>query len=656
MEDIDQPSILNADDDEEEFDYKNNNDEDNYDYNSICNENNKDYKDYTVNKEILNQPNQVLKNKVKDNILNMINKDKETENKKPVVDLSNTKDKTLITSISLKEVKSKVKPGKKNENSMKNLKNQVNNQNSYTLNSQISLYKSVASKTNDINEKKTDEAKEIYSKMDNFDKSHIHQIASSNYDNKNIIIEENFDYKDENINEINEDYYERIDDIDDNSNKINQDLNDNPSQFSVEDIKILKEQVNPHSIDKFELYKRYTLAIKRYEYSQSQILSLSNTLSNERIKYKEMLDSLKNDSSLEFKDKKLIELSKKVSDLNIKLEKMKLNEKEQQSKIVLLESKSNNLNKSKEGTMNNMIINQNNSFLKGEKENQVEESDVQMKKKQKQLENKISELLNKNQTIKNENIRLEGILKREIGDGYEKEISKENWKGKAEMIEILKGRIKQLEQVISNKDLLNQGSFDENTGAVPLSLASIHTNKLSNSVPFSQYKKEKEEFKKEITLLQQEKEKLNLEYSRTKSRKEVLEKELKSQKDDLTSKIKILLEKNDNDEKLISALNRELEKRTGKSITGEDVVFNMKQEIIGLREEIKEKNIKYEKLEKQILGSGKSEISLLGLLEKVDYLEMENRELKNNTGEGKIYDALARENASLRLKLYQKDK
>ncbi len=42
--------------------------------------------------------------------------------------------------------------------------------------------------------------------------------------------------------------------------------------------------------------------------------------------------------------------------------------------------------------------------------------------------------------------------------------------------------------------------------------------------------------------------------SKLKTRKNVLEKELKDQKEQLTDKIKILLEKSDNDEKLITAM------------------------------------------------------------------------------------------------------
>ena len=178
----------------------------------------------------------------------------------------------------------------------------------------------------------------------------------------------------------------------------------------------------------------------------------------------------------------------------------------------------------------------------------------------------------------------------------------------------------------------------------------ITINKLTNNlVPFNQYKKEKDSFKADIIGLQSDKEKLLSENVKLKSRKEVLEKELKFQKESLTSKIKLLLEKSDNDEKLINAMNKELEKKTGKSITGQDVLFNLQQEILSLRDKLKSKTEEIEKLEKNFGGT--RDLSLYGMLQKIEDLEKENYSLKKGNDDVKIYDALTRDNAKLRLQI-----
>ena len=487
-----------------------------------------------------------------------------------------------------------------------------------------------------------------------------------------------------NKSETQEIAYSKINDFDkilknELSYKIDQPIKEENEMTNDEDeidLYTLRKVININDIEKQELYQRYLILQKKYSDSQNQIVELNRSIIEERNKQKDFIDLLKNDSNSELKDKKLIELAKKNSDLNLKIEKFKLKEKEFEKRIKQLEltalpSNQNNKDSNifcndmlKDSTDGNIVLNQNNAYLKDKNILVNNEEVINLKKKMKQQETRITELSNKNQQLKSDNSKLESLLKKELGDNYDNITKDKNWKGRAETIEILKGKNRLYEQIINNSNNINsdliknlEDNKDDNQ-AVQLALTNNHIAKLSNNViPFTQYKKEKEEFKKEIIALSTDKEKLNTENSKLKSRKDVLEKELKNQKESLTSKIKILLEKTDNDEKLIVALNKELEKKTGKSITGEDVQFNLKQEISGLREQLKDKQNQYEKLEQQLIGNtGKSNISLLGLLEKIEYLEQENKELKSFTGEGKIYEALARENASLRLKLYQKEK
>ena len=163
--------------------------------------------------------------------------------------------------------------------------------------------------------------------------------------------------------------------------------------------------------------------------------------------------------------------------------------------------------------------------------------------------------------------------------------------------------------------------------------------------------------------------------SKLKSRRNVLEKELKSQKEQLTDKIKILIEKSDNDEKLITALKNELLKK-GVNVGNfyENETFNLKQEISKLRDQLKQKE-KYinemnamfipnsgNQLQKKnnddigqiVSGSSKiDDATLTAVMNRLAELEKENKELKTLGGgeDSKIAESLARENAKLRMKI-----
>ncbi len=580
------------------------------------------------------EPDQDFKNKLKTSLNNLQANPKETTTN--MLMNRQKKEDTLITSVHV------------NNDVTRPL---INTKNKF-INSSINSFSSAHKQTKPIS---------VYSKMDQFDQNLIKEITPDRIENTYINKEkDHIKEEDERSNE--------------NTSDKEKQLND-----SIEDDEIitLREEININIIDKRDLHRRYILLLKRYNNSQEQILGLNKLLTEERKKQKDVIDMLRKDTT-DLKDKKLIDLAKKVSDLNIRIEKYKLQERDLLAKIKHLEAtKANNqVSEALKDSKDNLIDMSNPTNLPNkDKALNIDEISL-LKKRIKQLEARSSELINKNQQLKTDNSKLESILKKEFGDNYESIINKDNFKGRAETIEVLRGKLKLYEQIINNasfqsnsaqelisqmhdyegKDINTNNNNNNNSNLIPLSLTNNHISKLStNVIPFNQYKKEKDEFKKEIQVLLQEKEKVNIENNKLKSRKDVLEKELKSQKESLTSKLKILLEKNDNDEKLINALNRELEKKTGKSITGEDIQFNLKQEIVGLRDQLKDKTTQIEKLESKILGTGKSDISLLGLLEKIEYLEQENKELKCNTGEGKIYEALAKENASLRLKLLQKN-
>ena len=300
-----------------------------------------------------------------------------------------------------------------------------------------------------------------------------------------------------------------------------------------------------------------------------------------------------------------------------------------------------------------------------------------LKKNLKQSESHLSDVRNKLQLTKEENVKLNILLKREVGDSFDinRALTDKNYfKPRAEIIEGLKAKIKQLEKVIQVNNQNNLLNSNNNNNGINLPLIPTSTN----MIPYSQYKKEREELQNKIEKTKNDMNQLTDQNNKLKSRRNVLEKELKSQKEQLTEKIKILIEKSDNDEKLITALKNELLKK-GVNVGNfyENETFNLKQEISKLRDQLKQKE-KYinemnamfipstgNKLLKKNIGeneqnqiiSGNSKIddaTLTAVMNRLAELEKENKELKTLGGGGedsKIAESLARENAKLRMKI-----
>ena len=180
-------------------------------------------------------------------------------------------------------------------------------------------------------------------------------------------------------------------------------------------------------------------------------------------------------------------------------------------------------------------------------------------------------------------------------------------------------------------------------------------------------KKEKEHLRAENDKFKEENSKLLIDISKYKSRKEVLEKELKTQKEDFVSKMKILIDKSDNDEKLIKALYKEFERlkeihgttnpMSGFGNESGQSQFNMQQEISKLRQELNEKEKYINKLNSTLTGmndqydksNDREQIS--NLINRIKNLEEENKRLKRDTEDGQVYESLAKDNAKMRIKI-----
>ena len=415
--------------------------------------------------------------------------------------------------------------------------------------------------------------------------------------------------------------------------------------------------------DKTVIVNRYNLIQKKLKEKNNQLEILRNQLENIKGKQNNILDSIKNSKSSDIKDKKLIDLVKKNQDLSLKIERHKLKESnlskqltETEKKLTEAKTEMENLEKNKNIPVDKLELNS-------------------LKKSLKQSESHLSDVRNKLQLTKEENIKLNILLKREVGDSFDinRALTDKNYfKPRAEIIEGLKAKVKQLEKIIQVNNMQNSTNTNQNTG---INLPLIPTS--ANMIPYSQYKKEREEMQFTIDKTKKDLNSLTEQNSKLKSRRNVLEKELKSQKEQLTDKIKILIEKSDNDEKLITALKNELLKK-GVNVGNfyENETFNLKQEISKLRDQLKQKE-KYinemnamfipssgNKLQKKNISddmgqvvSGSSKIddaTLTAVMNRLAELEKENKELKTLWGGGedsKIAESLARENAKLRMKI-----
>ena len=412
--------------------------------------------------------------------------------------------------------------------------------------------------------------------------------------------------------------------------------------------------------DKTVIINRYHLIQKKLKDKDNQLEILRNQLSNIKDKQNNILDSIKNSKSSDIKDKKLIDLLKKNQDLSLKIERHKLKENNLQKQLTETEKKLNdlrnemdNLEKSKNIPVDKLELNS-------------------LKKNLKQSESHLSDIRNKLQLTKEENVKLNILLKREVGETFDinRALTEKNYfKPRAEIIEGLKAKIKQLEKVIQVNNLQNNNN--SNSSSISgVTLPPIPTS--SNIIPYSQYKKEKEEMMNSLEKTKEDLNRVTEQNNKLKVRRNVLEKELKSQKEQLTDKIKILIEKSDNDEKLITAMKNELLKK-GINVGNyyENETFNLKQQISKLKDQLKEKEKyinemnamfipevgnKLQKINSPNISSGSERIddaTLTAVMNRLAELEKENKELKTLGGseDSKISESLARENAKLRMKI-----
>ena len=168
----------------------------------------------------------------------------------------------------------------------------------------------------------------------------------------------------------------------------------------------------------------------------------------------------------------------------------------------------------------------------------------------------------------------------------------------------------------------------------------------------------------EIEKLNEELTQFKSERTKLKARAGTLSGEMEIMKSDYLNKMRVLIQKSDNDEKIIKFLSNEIEKYKSNNNNNnnnnsnnkyleynqEDISFNYKQEVVKLKKEIEEKKATIDN-QNLILKDPNNKYSQEELITKLKILEDENTNLKGQSEAGSIYEALAKDNAKLRLKI-----
>ena len=297
-----------------------------------------------------------------------------------------------------------------------------------------------------------------------------------------------------------------------------------------------------------------------------------------------------------------------------------------------------------------------------------------MKKKLKEKEARIVKLRNDSQKYKIDLDKALKIIEREVGEGQSIDDilkSDSNWKGRAQKIEALQSKIKKLKVEFGD----STSTFTMNT---EFAAPKTHAEKNLETLGVNRAR-ELEKLKEELVEIRDKYDSLNQKYKGACSRKVAVENEMKELKSLMASKVKILLDKTENDDKLINMLRSEVTKlKSGKGAkaassktkslesNNEDLIYSLKNEnailknnIIVLQAQSEKKEAKISELMKNCIGAPSEEIEerdtyIYELEQKVEELTRQTQEKftrKSQTESEKIIKDLSQQNAKLRLKV-----
>ena len=339
----------------------------------------------------------------------------------------------------------------------------------------------------------------------------------------------------------------------------------------------------------------------------------------------------------DFRDKKLMELAKKVRTLQVALESEKNRAARAMEEVNRLREEAFKKDNTK-GWSRNTI---------------KEETSVQ---KPVNYDKQYQDLQSKYTNVKTELKKAKNILKREIGeyDSLDSLSKNETWRGRAQQIEILKSKINDLKRQITKK---NEESINPSVGTI----------KVEGSA--DERRKEIQTLQENLSRTKEDLEKAKKKMQGSISRMSVLEKENKEMRETHKVQIKTLLDKAENDDRFIVELKSEIDRiRKSKGLKIEPVVNNNKeiaelkwqianlhQTLHSTQEELNEK-IKILELFKNI-GQQDGIENEQEYKQKIKDLETEIKRLKDNekksgnSEDGKLIKELSVQNARLRSKV-----
>lgn len=401
---------------------------------------------------------------------------------------------------------------------------------------------------------------------------------------------------------------------------------DNSDSSEEEDL--IVAPISGYSNENVKLQTKVKLLIQQLIDKDREIESLRNVLGYAKPEPEE------NDSG-DFRDKKLMELAKKVRTLQVALE----SEKNRAARAMEEVNKLREEAFKKENT-------------KGWSKNTIKEEPP----KQLNTEKLFQELQVKYSNVKAELKKAKIVLKKEVGDfeNLENLLKNESWKGRAQQIELMKSRINDLKRQIGKKS-------EENVTPMMSVMKSEGTA--------DERRKEIQALQEELGRNRDELEKSKKKVQGTTSRMVALEKEAKELRETHRVQIKTLLDKTENDDKFIDELKNEIERiRKAKGLVKQEPSNNNK-EISALKWEIANLHQNMHKIQQdlyeknQIIEMFKNIGEQDGLENEIEYkekikeLELQVVALKKNekkigsSEDGKLIKEISSQNARLRSKV-----
>ena len=188
---------------------------------------------------------------------------------------------------------------------------------------------------------------------------------------------------------------------------------------------------------------------------------------------------------------------------------------------------------------------------------------LEQERKVKEMEKKMVRLRNENQEQKILIEKATRVLEREIGEIVDiNELAKDDstWKGRAQKVELLKAQVKKYKAQLG---LNAENSIMTDGGLSVISEGSVFTGRVTHAEKkihqLGEKKKDDlDKLKFQVDELKEELIEVKGKYKGALARRDTLEKQLKTIKTDFGMKIKMLLDKAENDDKLVAMLKQEV--------------------------------------------------------------------------------------------------